>query len=62
MLVDVYALPDPVFPMPLREMLERSHNVVRYSIEDLGGQFPFYKCRPELVRDLQTFVGSIGSQ
>lgn len=49
------AFRDPVFPMPPREVAQRSHNVVRYSEIPRGGHFPFYEAPDLLVEDLRAF-------
>jgi pimeloyl-ACP methyl ester carboxylesterase len=49
------AFRDPVFPMPPRDVAERSHNVVQYSEMAHGGHFPFYEAPDLLVDDLRIF-------
>lgn len=49
------AFPDPVFPMPPREVAEKSHFVVRYSTMTRGGHFPFYEVPEVLVEELRAF-------
>ena len=49
------AFPDPVFPMPPRQMAQRSHNVVQYTEMSLGGHFPFYEAPDLLIEDLRNF-------
>ena len=49
------AFRDPVFPMPPREVAQRSHNVVRYSELPRGGHFPFYEAPDLLMKDLRGF-------
>ncbi|PWN87811.1 alpha/beta-hydrolase [Acaromyces ingoldii] len=48
----ILALPDPVFPMPPKSVLERSHNVVRYTRSDRGGHFAFYEVPQVLAQDI----------
>jgi pimeloyl-ACP methyl ester carboxylesterase len=52
----IFALPDPVFPMPPRPMMEKSRRVVRYTKASHGGHFPFYEAVDELVADLRAFL------
>ncbi len=49
------AFRDPVFPMPPRDMAERSHNIMQYSIMPRGGHFPFYEEPSLLLDDLRKF-------
>ena len=49
------AFPDPVFPMPPRQVAERSHNVVQYTEMPFGGHFPFYEAPDLLIKDLRDF-------
>jgi len=49
------AFRDPVFPMPPREVAERSHNIVQYSEMPRGGHFPFYEAPDLLIEDLRRF-------
>ena len=59
------AFRDPVFPMPLRQVAERSHNVVRYTEMPRGGHFPFYEAPDLLIDDLRAFralvTGAVGT-
>jgi len=54
--VGVFALPDPVFTMPPRSVMQQSRTVVSYTQASRGGHFPFYEARDELVTDLRTFL------
>ena len=49
------AFPDPVFPMPPRQVAQRSHNVVQYTKMPSGGHFPFYEAPDLLIKDLRDF-------
>lgn len=49
------AFPDPVFPMPPRDIALRSHNVVQYTDMAFGGHFPFYEAPDLLIEDLRKF-------
>lgn len=49
------AFPDPVFPMPPRQIAQRSHDVVQYTDMLSGGHFPFYEVPDLLVNDLREF-------
>ena len=49
------AFPDPVFPMPPRQVAQRSHNVVQYTEMPFGGHFPFYEAPDLLIKDLRNF-------
>jgi microsomal epoxide hydrolase len=49
------AFPDPVFPVPSRQAVERSHDVVQYTQMPRGGHFPFYEEPDLLVEDLFAF-------
>ena len=49
------AFPDPVFPMPPRQLARRSHNVVQYTEMSFGGHFPFYEAPDLLIEDLRNF-------
>ena len=49
------AFRDPVFPMPPRQVAQRSHNVVRYTEMPRGGHFPFYEAPDLLINDLRAF-------
>ena len=49
------AFRDPVFPMPPREVAQRSHEVVQYSEMPRGGHFPFFEAPELLVNDLRVF-------
>ncbi len=49
------AFRDPVFPVPPRQVAERSHNVVQYSAMPFGGHFPFYEAPDLLIDDLRNF-------
>jgi microsomal epoxide hydrolase len=53
--VGVLASPDPVFPMPPREALEKSHRVVMWKDSDRGGHFPFYEIGELVVQQLVSF-------
>ena len=55
------AFRDPVFPMPSRQIAQRSHNVVQYSEFSRGGHFPFYEAPDSLVADLRAFRRVISS-
>jgi pimeloyl-ACP methyl ester carboxylesterase len=57
--VALAAFPDPVFPMPPREVAIRSHNVVQYTEMPRGGHFPFYEQPDLLVDDLRWFSRSL---
>ena len=50
------AFPDPVFPMPPRQVAQRSHDVVQYTEMAWGGHFPFYEAPDLLVEDLRNFL------
>ena len=54
--VGVFALPDPVFTMPPRSVMQQSRTVVSYTQASHGGHFPFYEARDELVTDLRAFI------
>lgn len=49
------AFPDPVFPMPPRQIAQRSHNVVQYTEMAFGGHYPFYEAPDLLIADLRNF-------
>jgi pimeloyl-ACP methyl ester carboxylesterase len=49
------AFPDPVFPMPPRQVAQRSHNVVHYTEMPFGGHFPFYEAPELLIEDIRQF-------
>ncbi len=49
------AFPDPVFPMPPRQVAQRSHDVVQYTEMPHGGHFPFYEAPDLLIDDLRKF-------
>ena len=49
------AFPDPVFPMPARQIAQRSHDVVQYTEMARGGHFPFYEAPDLLIDDLRQF-------
>ena len=49
------AFPDPVFPMPARQIAQRSHDVVQYTEMAWGGHFPFYEAPDLLIDDLRQF-------
>jgi pimeloyl-ACP methyl ester carboxylesterase len=49
------AFPDPVFPMPSRQIAQRSHDVVQYTEMPFGGHFPFYEAPDLLIDDLRKF-------
>ncbi len=49
------AFPDPVFPMPPRQIAQRSHDVVQYTEMAFGGHFPFYEAPDLLINDLRKF-------
>lgn len=51
----IAAFPDPVFPVPSRQAVERSHDVVQYTQMPRGGHFPFYEEPDLLVEDLFAF-------
>ncbi|KAF2116648.1 epoxide hydrolase [Lophiotrema nucula] len=53
--VGVLAAPDPVFPMPPQEVLERSREVVLYTKAEKGGHFPFYECPDVVVEELRKY-------
>lgn len=53
--VGVLSLPDPVFPMPPREVLGRSREVVQWKDVDSGGHFPFYEAEHAVVQELLRF-------
>lgn len=53
------AFPDPVFPMPPRQIAQRSHDVVQYTTMASGGHFPFYEAPDLLVGDLRKFRGCV---
>ena len=55
------AFPDPVFPMPPRQIAERSHRVVRYTTMAQGGHFPFYEAPDLLIDDLRAFRRQVAS-
>lgn len=60
--VGIAAFPDPVFlPVP-REIAEKSHNVVHYTVMPRGGHFPFYEVPELLVDDLRKFATAIAPQ
>ena len=56
----VTAWPDPVFPLPPREYVERSRpNLVHYTMPPRGGHFPMVE-EPELyVEDLRAFARAL---
>ncbi|KAF2740952.1 epoxide hydrolase [Polyplosphaeria fusca] len=54
--VGILACPDPVFPMPPKEVLERSRTVTRWRDSTRGGHFPFYEVPDTLVEDLLAFT------
>jgi pimeloyl-ACP methyl ester carboxylesterase len=49
------AFPDPVFPMPPRQVAQRSHNLVQYTEMPFGGHFPFYEAPELLIEDIRQF-------
>ncbi len=49
------AFRDPVFPMPPRQVAQRSHNVVQYTVMPSGGHFPFYEAPDLLIKDMRDF-------
>lgn len=52
----ITAWPDPVFPLPPREYVERSRsNVIHYSEPDRGGHFPMVEVPELYVEDLREF-------
>lgn len=51
----IAAFPDPVFPVPSLQAVERSHDVVQYTQMPSGGHFPFYEEPDLLVEDLLAF-------
>jgi microsomal epoxide hydrolase len=53
--VGVLATPDPVFPMPPRAVLERSHRVVCWRDAQRGGHFPFWEIPDVLIEELVEF-------
>jgi microsomal epoxide hydrolase len=53
--VGVLASPDPVFPMPPRKVLERSHNVVSWTAAERGGHFPMLENGDVVVQELRRF-------
>jgi pimeloyl-ACP methyl ester carboxylesterase len=53
--VAVASFPDPIAPVPPREFVERSHNVVQWSDYANGGHFPFYEMSAEYVEDICKF-------
>ncbi len=53
--VGVLDSPDPVFPMPPREVLEKSRDVVQWKTIERGGHFPFYEAEDVLVGELLKF-------
>ncbi|TDD83466.1 epoxide hydrolase [Saccharopolyspora karakumensis] len=57
--VSVSAFPDPAFPVPPREFIERSHNVVRYTHISHGGHYPGIEAPEEYVADIREFVAEL---
>ncbi len=59
----VTAWPDPVFPLPPREYVERSRsNLIHYTTPERGGHFPMVE-QPELyVEDLRDFGRTLRKQ
>ncbi len=55
------AFPDPVFPMPPRQIAQRSHDVVQYTEMAFGGHFPFYEAPDLLIDDLRKFGKRVAS-
>jgi pimeloyl-ACP methyl ester carboxylesterase len=53
--VAVASFPDPIAPIPPREFVERSHNVVQWSDYASGGHFPFYEMSAEYLEDVRKF-------
>ena len=53
------AFRDPVFPMPPREVAQKSHQVVHYTDMPRGGHFPFYEAPDLLIEDIRAFRRSI---
>jgi len=53
--VGVLACPDPVFPMPPREVLERSRAIVLWRNSESGGHFPFYEVTEIVIEELIRF-------
>ena len=55
------AFPDPVFPMPPRQIAQLSHDVVQYTEMAFGGHFPFYEAPDLLIDDLRKFRKRVAS-
>lgn len=55
----VAAFPDPAFPVPPRELVARSHDVIRYTPMARGGHFPFYEAPDLLIDDLRAFARTL---
>jgi pimeloyl-ACP methyl ester carboxylesterase len=53
--VAVARFPDPIAPIPPREFVEQTHNVVQWSDFPTGGHFPFYEGPDDYVADIQQF-------
>lgn len=52
----VTAWPDPVFPLPPREYVERSRsNLIHYTTPERGGHFPMIEAPELYVEDLRSF-------
>ncbi|MEX3899292.1 epoxide hydrolase family protein [Paraburkholderia sp. BR10954] len=53
--VAVARYPDPISPIPPREFVERSHNVVQWTEFQTGGHFPFYEGPSGYIADIVKF-------
>lgn len=56
----VTSWPDPTFPLPPKEHVERSRsNVIHYTTPERGGHFPMVEVPELYVEDLQQFHRSL---
>jgi pimeloyl-ACP methyl ester carboxylesterase len=60
--VAVARYPDPIAPIPPREFVEKTHNVVRWTDFPDGGHFPFYEQPLGYVADMRKFGRLIKGQ
>ncbi|MEM7687520.1 MAG: epoxide hydrolase family protein [Pseudomonadota bacterium] len=57
----ISAWPDPVFPLPPREYVERSRsNLIYYSTPERGGHFPMVEAPELFVQELRNFADALG--
>jgi pimeloyl-ACP methyl ester carboxylesterase len=53
--VAVARFPDPIAPIPPREFVEQTHNIVQWTDFPDGGHFPFYEVPLDYVADVRKF-------